>query len=56
MVRTTHYSPCCYRSQQQQQEHQLMSEIIEVVAREVLDSRGNPTVEVACALDSGALM
>ncbi len=31
-----------------------MSEILEVVAREVLDSRGNPTVEVVCELESGA--
>jgi enolase len=31
-----------------------MSEIISVVGREILDSRGNPTVEVEVALDSGA--
>jgi enolase len=31
-----------------------MSEIVELDAREVLDSRGNPTVEVTCTLDSGA--
>ncbi|MDQ4025490.1 MAG: phosphopyruvate hydratase [Actinomycetota bacterium] len=31
-----------------------MSEIVLVRAREVLDSRGNPTVEVEVALDSGA--
>jgi enolase len=31
-----------------------MSEIEHVVAREVLDSRGNPTVEVEVLLDSGA--
>src|SRR4051794_13370523 len=31
-----------------------MSEIIQVVGREVLDSRGNPTVEVEVLLDSGA--
>ena len=31
-----------------------MSEIILVRAREILDSRGNPTVEVEVALDSGA--
>jgi enolase len=30
-----------------------MSEIIEIYAREVLDSRGNPTVEVDVLLDSG---
>jgi len=31
-----------------------MSEIVEVTGREVLDSRGNPTVEVEVSLDSGA--
>lgn len=31
-----------------------MSEIVKLNAREVLDSRGNPTVEVSCLLDSGA--
>jgi enolase len=31
-----------------------MSEIVEVIGREVLDSRGNPTVEVEIVLDSGA--
>ena len=31
-----------------------MSEIIAIVGREVLDSRGNPTVEVDVALESGA--
>jgi enolase len=31
-----------------------MSEIDQIVAREVLDSRGNPTVEVDVVLDSGA--
>ena len=31
-----------------------MSEIVEVTGREVLDSRGNPTVEVEVVLDSGA--
>ena len=31
-----------------------MSEIVSVYAREVLDSRGNPTVEVEITLDSGA--
>jgi enolase len=30
-----------------------MSEIVEVIAREILDSRGNPTVEVDVILDSG---
>ena len=32
-----------------------MSEIYEIMAREILDSRGNPTVEVEVILDSGAL-
>ena len=31
-----------------------MSEIVAIVGREVLDSRGNPTVEVEVVLDSGA--
>jgi enolase len=31
-----------------------MSEIMHLLAREVLDSRGNPTVEVDCLLESGA--
>jgi enolase len=31
-----------------------VSEIVQVVGREVLDSRGNPTVEVEVLLDSGA--
>jgi enolase len=31
-----------------------MSEIVSVVGREILDSRGNPTVEVDITLDSGA--
>jgi enolase len=32
-----------------------MSEIIDVHAREILDSRGNPTVEVEVVLESGAM-
>ena len=32
-----------------------MSEILSVVGREILDSRGNPTVEVEVLLDSGSL-
>ena len=32
-----------------------MSAIADLIAREVLDSRGNPTVEVEAVLDSGAL-
>ena len=31
-----------------------MSDIVSVIGREVLDSRGNPTVEVEVILDSGA--
>ncbi len=31
-----------------------MSEIVSIVGREILDSRGNPTVEVEVTLDSGA--
>ena len=31
-----------------------MSEIVDIVGREILDSRGNPTVEVEVVLDSGA--
>ena len=31
-----------------------MSEIIDVTAREILDSRGNPTVEVDVTLETGA--
>src|SRR5512132_1713140 len=32
-----------------------MFKIVELFAREILDSRGNPTLEVDCLLDSGAL-
>jgi enolase len=32
-----------------------VGDIVEITAREVLDSRGNPTVEVEVGLDSGAL-
>ena len=32
-----------------------MSEIIDVYAREILDSRGNPTIEVEVALESGIM-
>lgn len=31
-----------------------MSEIVDVIAREILDSRGNPTLEVDITLDTGA--
>src|SRR5215210_1708198 len=32
-----------------------MFKVVELFAREILDSRGNPTVEVDCLLDNGAL-
>src|SRR5215510_5838592 len=32
-----------------------MSAIIDIIGREILDSRGNPTVEVDVRLESGAL-
>ncbi|MEO2065555.1 MAG: phosphopyruvate hydratase, partial [Desulfurobacteriaceae bacterium] len=32
-----------------------MSRIVDVRAREILDSRGNPTVEVEVTLESGAI-
>src|SRR5207253_7913919 len=32
-----------------------MFKIVEIFAREILDSRGNPTLEVDCLLDSGAM-
>jgi enolase len=32
-----------------------MFKIVELFAREILDSRGNPTIEVDCRLESGAL-
>jgi len=32
-----------------------MSEIVDVYARQVLDSRGNPTIEVEVYLDSGIM-
>lgn len=32
-----------------------MGEIIDVIAREILDSRGNPTIEVEALLDSGVI-
>src|SRR5215471_14348503 len=32
-----------------------MSAIVDILAREILDSRGNPTVEVDVVLDSGAM-
>src|SRR5918995_4750647 len=32
-----------------------MSAIVDVIAREILDSRGNPTLEAVVVLDSGAV-
>src|SRR5207237_3164031 len=32
-----------------------MSSIVDVVAREILDSRGNPTIEADVLLESGAM-
>ena len=32
-----------------------MSKIVEIKGREIMDSRGNPTVEVDVILESGAL-
>ena len=32
-----------------------MSAIVDIIAREILDSRGNPTVEAEVVLDSGAI-
>ncbi len=32
-----------------------MSDIIDILAREILDSRGNPTVEVDVVLESGII-
>src|ERR1700731_5428007 len=32
-----------------------MSAIVDIHGREILDSRGNPTVEVDCTLETGAL-
>ena len=32
-----------------------MTAIVEVVAREILDSRGNPTVEADVLVESGAM-
>ncbi len=46
-----------YRFQHQSHEPQppqVMSEIDQVIGREILDSRGNPTVEVEVLLESGA--
>ena len=32
-----------------------MSEIVDITAREILDSRGNPTIEADVLLESGAM-
>ena len=32
-----------------------MTEIVDITAREILDSRGNPTVEVDVVLEDGSL-
>ena len=32
-----------------------MTEIVDILAREILDSRGNPTVEVDVVLEDGSL-
>jgi enolase len=32
-----------------------MTEIVDIIAREILDSRGNPTVEVDVVLDDGSM-
>ena len=32
-----------------------MGEIVDIVAREIIDSRGNPTVEVEAHLETGAM-
>ena len=44
----------CAASTAERRERQSVSGIMQLEAREVLDSRGNPTVEVTCLLDSGA--
>ena len=36
-------------------EGKTMSSVVDIVAREVLDSRGNPTVECDVLLESGVL-
>src|SRR6186997_1470556 len=47
----------CWRNDpelQRQPSDQTMSAIVDVIAREILDSRGNPTVEADVVLESGA--
>src|ERR1700693_1455970 len=49
------YSPKpCRPKQVAQPPTRKMSGIIEIKAREILDSRGNPTIEADVTLDSGA--
>jgi len=55
---TLHYRVCGSirrrrRVDKYSREEQLMSTIIDVVAREILDSRGNPTVEADVCLEGG---
>ena len=42
------------KSEEQKEEYEMTS-IIDLHAREILDSRGNPTVEVEVALAGGAV-
>src|SRR5271163_1526231 len=42
------------RSLQNAEHRSLMTEIVDILAREILDSRGNPTVEVDVTLEDGA--
>ncbi len=46
-------APCF--DEQAEREDDMMTEIIDIRAREILDSRGNPTVEVEVELECGAL-
>src|SRR5258708_1374296 len=53
------WRPCRPTSTQQRHannrtNHEKMSSIIEIKAREILDSRGNPTIEADVTVDSGA--
>ena len=49
------HTPNSMRSCQSNRGEVIMTEIIDVVAREILDSRGNPTVEVDVGLACGAV-
>ena len=46
---TTHHSPLTIHNSQ----FTIMSAIVDIIAREILDSRGNPTVEVEVITESG---